>query len=32
MEIYDHTIFQNACQPFDLVADYLQIPDSDRDR
>ena len=32
MEIYDHPIFQMACQQFDLVADYLQIPDSDRDR
>ncbi|HTL55346.1 MAG TPA: Glu/Leu/Phe/Val dehydrogenase [Candidatus Limnocylindrales bacterium] len=32
MEIYDHPIFRMACQQFDLVADYLQIPESDRDR
>jgi glutamate dehydrogenase (NAD(P)+) len=32
MEIYDHPIFQMACQQFDLVADYLQIPDSERGR
>ena len=32
MEIYDHPIFRMACQQFDLVADYLEIPDSERDR
>ena len=32
MEIYDHPIFQMACKQFDLVADYLEIPESDRDR
>jgi glutamate dehydrogenase (NAD(P)+) len=30
--IYDHPTFHMACQQFDLVADYLQIPDADRDR
>ena len=32
MEIYDHPTFRMACQQFDLVADYLEIPDSDRGR
>jgi glutamate dehydrogenase (NAD(P)+) len=32
MEIYDHPTFQMACQQFDLVADHLQIPESDRAR
>ena len=32
MEIYDHPTFRMACQQFDLVADFLQIPHSERDR
>jgi len=32
MEIYDHPTFQMACRQFDLVADHLQIPQSERDR
>jgi glutamate dehydrogenase (NAD(P)+) len=32
MEFYDHPTFRMACQQFDLVADHLQIPDSERDR
>ena len=32
MEVYDHPTFRMACQQFDLVANYLQIPDKDRDR
>jgi glutamate dehydrogenase (NAD(P)+) len=32
MQIYDHPIFSMACQQFDLVADYLDIPDSERAR
>ncbi len=32
MEIYDHPTFHMACQQFDLVANYLEIPDKDRDR
>ena len=32
MNVYDHPTFRMACQQFDLVADYLQIPDDDRDR
>jgi glutamate dehydrogenase (NAD(P)+) len=32
MEIYAHPTFQMACQQFDLVADHLQIPISDRER
>ncbi len=32
MEIYDHPTFHMACQQFDLVANYLDIPDKDRDR
>ena len=32
MDIYDHPTFRMACRQFDLVADHLQIPDSDRAR
>jgi len=32
MEIYDHPSFKMACQQFDLVADYLQMDHSERDR
>src|SRR6266700_2820803 len=32
MEIYDHPTFRMACQQFDLVADHLQIDQSERDR
>jgi glutamate dehydrogenase (NAD(P)+) len=32
VHVYDHPTFQMACQQFDLVADYLQIPDAERDR
>ena len=32
MEIYDHPTFRMACQQFDLVADHLQMPQSERDR
>jgi glutamate dehydrogenase (NAD(P)+) len=32
MQIYDHPIFRMACQQFDLVADYLEIPESERGR
>jgi len=32
MDIYDHPTFRMACQQFDLVADHLQIPESERDR
>ena len=32
MEIYDHPTFKMASQQFDLVADHLQIPESDRAR
>ena len=32
MDIYDHPTFRMACQQFDLVADHLQIPASDRAR
>jgi glutamate dehydrogenase (NAD(P)+) len=32
MEIYDHPTFRMACQQFDLVADHLQIPESERGR
>jgi glutamate dehydrogenase (NAD(P)+) len=32
MEIYDHPTFRMACEQFDLVADYLQIPEADRGR
>src|SRR5947208_9786948 len=32
MDIYDHPTFRMACQQFDLVADFLQIPESERAR
>ena len=32
MQVYDHPTFQMACRQFDLVADHLQIPESDRAR
>ena len=32
MEIYDHPTFQMACRQFDLVADHLEIPESERGR
>jgi glutamate dehydrogenase (NAD(P)+) len=32
MEIFDHPTFRMACQQFDLVADYLQVPEPERDR
>jgi glutamate dehydrogenase (NAD(P)+) len=32
MNIYDHPTFRMACQQFDLVADLLQIPESERGR
>jgi glutamate dehydrogenase (NAD(P)+) len=32
MEIYDQPTFRMACQQFDLVADHMQIPDSERAR
>jgi glutamate dehydrogenase (NAD(P)+) len=32
VKIYDHPTFHMACQQFDEVADYLQIPAEDRDR
>ena len=32
MKIYDHPTFQMACRQFDLVADYLEIPQDERDR
>lgn len=32
MEIYDHPTFRMACQQFDLVADRLQIPETERAR
>jgi glutamate dehydrogenase (NAD(P)+) len=32
MEIYRHPTFDMACRQFDEVADYLQIPESDRGR
>jgi glutamate dehydrogenase (NAD(P)+) len=32
METYDHPTFRMACQQFDLVADYLQIPQDERAR
>ena len=32
MEIYDHPTFHMACQQFDLVADHLSMPQSERDR
>ena len=32
MNVYDHPTFHMACQQFDLVADYLEIPSGYRDR
>ena len=32
VQIYDHPTFHMACQQFDQVADYLQIPVAQRDR
>src|SRR5262245_38598563 len=32
MEIYDHPTFRMACRQFDLVADLLEIPESERAR
>lgn len=32
MQIYDHPTFRMACQQFDLVADYWQIPEYERAR
>src|SRR5277367_7083675 len=32
MEIYDHPTFRMACQQFDLVAEYWQIPEDERAR
>ena len=32
MDIYDHPTFRMACQQFDSVADYLEVPESDRGR
>jgi glutamate dehydrogenase (NAD(P)+) len=32
MQIYDHPTFRMACQQFDLVAEYWQIPQDDRAR
>jgi glutamate dehydrogenase (NAD(P)+) len=32
MEVYDHPTFHMACQQFDLVADHLEMPESERPR
>jgi glutamate dehydrogenase (NAD(P)+) len=32
MDLYDHPTFQMACTQFDLVADHLEMSDSDRAR
>src|SRR5437773_5432766 len=32
MDIYDHPTFRMACQQFDLVAEHLQIPETERAR
>lgn len=32
MQVYDHPTFRMACQQFDLVAEHLQIPESERAR
>lgn len=32
MQVYDHPSFRMACQQFDAVADYLQMPADKRDR
>lgn len=31
-QVYDSPVFRMACQQFDLVAEFLEIPDSARDR
>ena len=31
-QVYDSPIFRMACQQFDLVADFLEIPECSRDR
>ncbi|MFO1486769.1 MAG: Glu/Leu/Phe/Val dehydrogenase [Verrucomicrobiaceae bacterium] len=31
-QVYDTPVFRMACQQFDLVADFLEIPESARDR
>ncbi|MFM7606865.1 MAG: glutamate dehydrogenase, partial [Prosthecobacter sp.] len=31
-QVYDSPVFRMACQQFDLVADFLDIPASARDR
>jgi glutamate dehydrogenase (NAD(P)+) len=32
VKIYDHPTFEMACRQFDVVADYLEIPESERAR
>jgi glutamate dehydrogenase (NAD(P)+) len=32
VKIYDHPTFDMACRQFDVVADYLEIPENDRAR
>jgi glutamate dehydrogenase (NAD(P)+) len=32
MQVYDHPVFRMACQQFNEVADYLQLPEGTRDR
>lgn len=32
MDPFDHPIFRMACDQFDVVADFLEIPEDDRDR
>ncbi|HEY3860914.1 MAG TPA: Glu/Leu/Phe/Val dehydrogenase [Verrucomicrobiae bacterium] len=32
MELYDHPAFRMACQQFDLVAEYWQVPEEQRSR
>src|SRR3989442_1409126 len=32
VKVYEHPTFQMACQQFDQVADYLEIPRDERDR
>jgi glutamate dehydrogenase (NAD(P)+) len=32
VNVYDHPTFRMAARQFDLVADYLQVPEDDRDR
>mgnify|MGYP001385405364 FL=1 len=31
-QVYDTPVFRMACQQFDLVADFLDIPENARDR